>query len=263
MRKAIVLISFGTTYKEKRIAVIDKIKEKFGNEFENYEIFSSYSSKFIVDLLRKKESEEVKSTDEIFSYLSENKYREIIVQPLFIVNGFEYEKLKDKIDLYNFKKVSLMNSLLHKDCDYEKIASSLAKENIENNEAIIYMAHGSFHKEDENYKIMEKYLQNINKNIYIATIESEMCIFNLKEKLKINNTRKVYLKPFMLISGKHIIKDMISDDKTSWKSIFEEDGFLVQTSTYSLGENEVIQELYLESAVKNLKEKINENNCRD
>lgn len=301
MKRAIVLVSFGTTYDvknsidtikqklENKIKSLEKIKQKTVNTIEiNIDIFSCYTSKIIIKILREKNNIIIKNLEETLEYLIEKNYKEVIIQPLFIVNGFEYEKLKDVIKNYEkeFNKIIVGNSLLHKDCNHLKISSSLINDNyyklkinndelslknkieevknqqLQNDEAIIYMAHGSFHKEDNHYKIIEKIFQKDKKNIYIATLEGDMCILKLKEKLKRQNIRKVYLKSFMLVTGKHILKDMVSDDKTSWKSIFLEDGFLVETDIKSLGENECIQDIFVEYTLESLKENFNENNCR-
>lgn len=63
---------------------------------------------------------------------------------------------------------------------------------------------------------------------FLASLEGDYGIFELIDELKKKNIKKVTLAPFLLVAGDHAKNDMASDDKDSWKSILEENGFDVK-----------------------------------
>jgi len=57
--------------------------------------------------------------------------------------------------------------------------------------------------------------------------------------------KKIFLMPFMLSAGNHVVNDMTGAEETSHKSILQNAGFEVETFLQGLGENKKIRELYL------------------
>lgn len=54
------------------------------------------------------------------------------------------------------------------------------------------------------------------------------------------------MAPFLLVAGDHAKNDMASDDKDSWKSILEENGFDVKIDLKGLLEREKIKNIFFE-----------------
>jgi len=106
MKKAILVVSFGTSYKEtieKTIKVCeDKIKEKL----EGYDFFRVFTSNIIIKKLKERENLNIENIEEALNRLYKDGYKEVIVQTLYIICGEEFNKLKNQIDNY---KISLKN----------------------------------------------------------------------------------------------------------------------------------------------------------
>ncbi|MFI3210869.1 MAG: sirohydrochlorin cobaltochelatase [Peptostreptococcaceae bacterium] len=248
MKKAIVVVSFGTTYEDRRKKSIVPIEEKIKTKFKDYEFFRCYSSKFIVSRL---DSKDIYHIEETLNYLKENNYNEVIIQPLYVVCGFEYDKILNLINDCDFDSVKVGKSLLNNKTNFYEFSNRLVENTklIEKDDSLVFMAHGSFHNEDYNYIKLENELKKINENIFIATLEGENSIQNIRDILKQRNIDTVYLYPFMLVSGRHIVTDLVSDNKGSWKSILKENGMIVYTSETSLGEYDFIQEIFLNESI--------------
>lgn len=81
---------------------------------------------------------------------------------------------------------------------------------------------------------------------FLASLEGDYGIFELIDELKKKNIKKVTLAPFLLVAGDHAKNDMASDDKDSWKSILEENGFDVKIDLKGLLEREKIKNIFFE-----------------
>ncbi len=181
-----------------------------------------------------------------------DNYKEVIVQTLYIICGEEFNKLKDQIDNYKdkFKKIILGRPLLTYTEDYEEVIEIIANQVPKNSdeEAIVFMGHGTTHQSHSTYLTLESMLRDININAYIGTIGGYPNIEEVIDKLKFDNIKKVHLVPFMLTAGKHIIEDMAGDDDKSWKSILKNNGFDVKVNLQGLGENSYIQDKFARHA---------------
>ena len=52
------------------------------------------------------------------------------------------------------------------------------------------------------------------------------------------------------MAGKHEKKDIMSDTENSWKTIFEKNGYIVETELVGMGEYQFIQEMFMKKLEK-------------
>lgn len=185
-------------------------------------------------------------------------FEEVIVQPLHIMFGEEYEKVEKAVEVFrdDFKKLKLGRPLLYNNEDYSIAAKALKNQlpDIKKDLAVVLMGHGTEHRANASYFQFDYYLkEHINPNIYICNVESEPSVYNVAPKLKEKNIKEVLLMPFMLVAGEHANIDMASDEEDSFKSILEQHGFKVNISLKGLGENKEIQQIY----VNHIKDEMN------
>jgi len=248
MKKAILVVSFGTSYKETIEKTIKVCESKIKEGLEGYDFFRVFTCNIIIKKLKERDNLHIENLEEVLDRLYKDGYEEIIVQPLYIICGEEFNKLKCQIDNYKnkFEKIILGRPLLTYKEDYEEVIEIMVNQlpKNSNNEAIVLMAHGTAHKSHSTYSTLESMLRDININAYIGTIEGYPNIDEVIEKLKFNNIKKVYLVPFMLTAGKHIIEDMAGNNDKSWKTILKNNGFDVILYLQGLGENYYIQDKF-------------------
>ena len=159
---------------------------------------------------------------------------------LHILDGIEYSKLDDK-----FGKIS--KPLLADDEDFEKIVENKEFNDLEGNDAIVFMGHGTESEADYAYqKLQEEYLKAGKNNIFIATVEGKVTIKDVIEKMKGKGFKKILLKPFMIVAGDHAKNDMSSDDEDSWKTMLKNEGYEVTSVLKGMGEYEFIREMFMD-----------------
>ena len=252
MKKAILVISFGTTYKETREKTIEACEKKIKECLEGYDFFRAFTSNTIIKILKNRDGLHIENPIEVLDRLHKEGYKEVIVQSLHIICGEEFNKLREQVEEYNdkFEKKILGRPLLTHKEDYKEVVKAIENQipKMEANEALIFMAHGTVHKSNSIYIELEGMLRDLGINAYIKTLEETKEIEKLIKRLNDTNINTVNLMPFMLVSGHHIKSDMLGEHNDSWKSIFKNYGFKVKTYLQGLGENTNIQEKFLKHA---------------
>ncbi len=256
MKKAIIAVSFGTSYIETRKKTIEAIEKRLAMEFPDYQVFRAFTSNKVIKKIKEQEQVTIDTVDQLMRKLKAQGYAEIYVQPLHIINGSEYSKALHQAMRYQkeFDKVSVGQPLLTNFADYQAVVAwlrKIAKRN-QKKEALVLMGHGTQHASFTAYTCLDHLV--MDEPIYICAVESYPPIDSVIKKLRTANYQKVQLYPLMLVAGDHATKDMASDSADSWKSQLERAGFTVETKIIGMGESPEIQNLFIKHA-KNAIEK--------
>ena len=258
MKKAVLVVSFGTSYHETRRKTIEACEIKIKESLEGYDFYRAFTSGMIINKLRKRDNMEIYNPSEVLEQLYKNGYEEVVVQSLHIICGDEYNKLKDMVAEYEdkFERISIGRPLLTYIDDYretvEAVKQDLDKMDID--EAIVFMGHGTEHESHSAYPAIEYMFRDYGINAFVGTVEGYPELEQVIKKLKNRNIKTVDLLPFMLVAGDHAINDMASDEEDSWKTVLEKEGFNVKVHLKGLGENPYIQEKFKNHAIDCMKE---------
>ena len=253
MKKAILVVSFGTSYKETREKTIEACERKIKEVFNGYDFFRAFTSNMIIKKLKNRDNIHIENPIEALDRLYDEGYEEVIVQTLHIICGEEYKKLKKQISEYDdkFKKITLGRPLLSQIDDYKETVEALKKQipKLEEDEAIVFMGHGTEHEAHSAYPALDYMLKQENIKAYVGTVEGYPEIDEVIVNLKKDKVSKVILMPFMLVAGDHAINDMAGNEDDSWNSILIKNGFKTKIYLKGLGENEEIQNKFVKHAL--------------
>lgn len=263
-KKAILVVSFGTTYECTRKKAIEKIEDSIRDKFKDYEVRRAFTSHRVIKKLKNMNEVVVDNPEEALQRLYEDGFSEVIVQPLHIMPGEEYDYISNVVDTFRtqnkFHKITLGRPLLYfkgEDAvpdDYTIMVEAL-KVQFADKGNVIFMGHGTQHPANAVYSCLQAVLRDCGfYNVMIGTIEAYPTLNNVINYLKEKGIKEVTLMPLLLVAGDHAINDMASAKKDSWKSILEKEGFKVNVYLHGLGENEKIQDIYikhLEDAILN------------
>ena len=250
MKKAILVVSFGTTYEDTRKVTIDAIEKKVRESFKDYEVRRAFTSHIIIKRLKERDNIFIDTPEEALEKLVHDGYEEVIVQPLHIIPGSEYDYVKEIVEFYRcqavFKKLMLGRPVIYKNDDYKVLIETI-KHRLTSEQVVIFMGHGSEHYANACYPCLQNLLIDRGfENVFIGTVEGYPSIYDVIKWVKKNNIKKAKLIPLMLVAGDHAKNDMCSDDEDSWKSILEKEGVKVEVYLHGLGEEEKFQEIYIQ-----------------
>ena len=244
MKKAILIVSFGTTYPDTRQKNIAAITRQVRALYPDAVVEEAVSSTIVRNAMKKREHIEAKSPTEALESMKKQGVTHVAVFPTHVIDGIENHRLKEAAKKYAgaFEQIAVADALLAKPQDYEDVAKALwesLKEEV-GDFPLILMGHGTEHAADASYAMMEQSLRAYAKHeIYIATVEGsitiEDVIARMKSGLQSRQNGKVLLIPFMLVAGDHANNDMAGDDDDSWKSMFTASGNFDKVDTQIAG----------------------------
>ncbi len=279
-KNAIVIACFGATYPEALANIITMQKEMQG-AFPHAEIRVAFTSNIVRGIWRERRRERQYSVDNRTVYakgplatiadLQDEGYRDIIVQPMHIYAGEQYSDLVSYIDGLNaistvkakyrpFNKLVLGRPLLGRpgpQHDYRKdmaqAAEALAPDVSlaeKDHAALVYMGHGNRFYSTGIYIEFQQVMRRMypGTDIFVGTVEGFPCLEDVIDGLTWFGVKKVVLKPFMIVAGQHVWKDMAGDQGDSWKSVISSKGITVTCMPQGLGDYPEIRHIFIEHA---------------
>ena len=250
----LLVVSFGTSYNDSRRETIGAIEKAMQKAFPDYAVRRGFTSQIIIDHVNKRDGEKIDNVTEALDRAVANKVKTLVVQPTHLMNGLEYNDLKDELAGYSdsFEKIVLGEPLLTSDDDFQKVMNAIVdatKEYDDGETAICFMGHGTEADSNAVYAKMQDMLASEGyEHYYVGTVEAEPSLEDVIAKVKEGEYKKVVLEPLMIVAGDHANNDMAGDEDGSWKKEFEKAGYDVTCLVRGLGELEPIQQLFTEHA---------------
>lgn len=246
MKKAILAVSFGTTYETALERSVEATEKQLAEDFPDYDVYRAFTSGMVISALKKR-GIIVNDVDEALMQLADKGYREVGIVPTHIICGEEYDKMcsfvRAKQDF--FSKVTISKPLLTSDEDIKSVAGILDKELSVYGQPVILMGHGTEHKANETYRrFNEICLQSGFKSIFTATVEAKPDIDDVLRYVAETGSKNAVISPLMFVAGDHANNDMAGDSPESWKSRLEAAGYEVTAVVKGLGEYKAIRDIY-------------------
>lgn len=261
MKKALLVVSFGTSYEETRIKNIESCEQRLQAAFPQRDFFRAFTSEIIRSKIAKRDHLEIDNVALALSKIHAAGYEDIAIQSLHIINGDEYEKIISAVtDFQNkcqnscqkslqkpFKKIAIGKPLLTHFDDYDRLIEALKAQipPLQENERVVFMGHGAAHYAFSAYACLDHLLMHQNLPLLVGAVESYPEIHYLIDRLVAQKVEKVHLMPLMMVAGDHAINDMASDHSDSWKVHIQNAGIQTQCWLQGLGENSHIQALFV------------------
>ena len=249
MKKAIIAVSFGTSYPDTLEKTIAATERALAVSFSGWEVRRAFTSGRIIEKLCARDGVLIDNVTEALQRLLDEGYTHVAVQPTHVMHGEEYEKMLAQVEPFRSRmKLSIGMPLLHAECDYTAVAAALLRwlGEPEEDEALIFMGHGTPHFANSAYAQMEHVLQLRCERVFVATVEGYPTLDSVLAKLqKRPQIRRITLVPFMLVAGDHAKNDM-AGGTGSWKSTLEAQGYAVHCVMKGIGECKAVQDLFVQ-----------------
>lgn len=247
-RQAILVVSFGTSYDESRKKTIDRIEERISAAYPQYALYRAWTSGMIRKKIEKRDGIHIPGVREAMEQMCRDGVREVIVQPTYVINGIENERMTADIRAFErqFERISigkpLLTSAQDRECVIDIIAEVL-KPAAE--EALVLMGHGTERDANEVYAVLDDQFKDAgHQNIFMGTLKTYSAFDPLLRQIGKSGFRKIVLAPFMIAAGDHAANDLAGDED-SWKNALEKEGYEVRCVLRGLGEYAGIQKLFL------------------
>lgn len=268
----ILVVSFGTSFNDSRVADISSIEKKLQAEYPDWSVRRAFTAQIIINHVQSRDGEKIDNIEQALERAVANGVKNLIIQPTHLMHGAEYdeiveavEKYTDKIDnmviaepllgevgtdatVINEDKAVVAQAVVDaavKDAGYDSLDAAEA-----DGVAFVLLGHGTSHNAKVTYSQMQTQMEKLGyKNVFIGTVEGEpegTSSESVMSAVKDAGYRKVVLRPLMVVAGDHANNDMAGDEDDSWKSIFTASGYFdsIDTQIAGLGSIDAVQELY-------------------
>lgn len=249
-KKAILVVSFGTSYEETRKVTIDAIEQEIGEAYPDYVIYRAWTSKMILRKLKKRDNIHYDTVTEAFRRMHSDGITDVVVQPTHVINGIENDLMTQEALAFrdDFHSILFGNPLLTtlEDTDYMIDAIHREFPDLADNEVLVLMGHGTTHYSNSIYAALDYTFKDRGfPNIFLGTVESYPSMESLLHMVKEFQPRRVVLAPFMIVAGDHAQNDMAGDNPESWRCQLEAEGLPVTCVLKGLGEYKSVRQLFL------------------
>ena len=258
-KDAMVVMSFGTTYKDTRVKTIDATVDAIKAAHPNTKVITAFTSHIIRDRIQQKEGITYPTPEEALAELKKDGYTRVAVASLDVSPGMGYNYDAAVYNLYknDFKKMTLGTSLMYwmgQENQTDQVIETLKAvqsqfPKLGKEDGLLIMAHGTPDPSNAYYSVIQDRIHTLGmKNVFIYTVEGTPNLEQVIPQLKLHGIKHVTLMPFMMVAGDHANNDMAGNEPDSHKSILEKEGFKVDTYIHGLGENQNIRNLFVERA---------------
>ena len=280
-KTAIVLASFGTT-EPSAVEAILNIWNRVQTAYPGVPVKITFTSNIIRGVWKQRRAEaerwmalgiprdvlNVKNIIATFGELQEEGFSDIVVQPTHM---FFMEQSHDLLQYVNamrsirtikdrwrpFDRIALGRPALGTvgdrydyRQDLERAAKALAQDAArarKEKAQLVYMGHGNDHWPTSIYVESAEKMRELypDVSVHIGVVEGYPGIEQLLPQLPFAGSKKILLKPYMIVAGNHAKIDMAGDGPDSWRSILEARGYAVEAVMEGLGSNDAFADIFV------------------
>lgn len=251
--KGLLVISFGTSYKDTCEKTIGAIENDLRAAFPERRFYRAWTSGFIRKKILERDGEKILSPEEALDAAKEEGITDVVIQPTHMLAGGEFAKIVDalKPQMEHFEKVSVGGPLLETEADIKEFTEIMTEifSDVKEDEMAVFMGHGSDSIKLPVYTLLnDEFAHARHENFCVGTVEFEPGIEPVLEKVRERKPKKVYLSPLLIVAGDHANNDMAGDEPDSWKNLIAAEGTEVECIVKGLGEYPGIRAMYAERA---------------
>ena len=247
-KQAVLAVSFGTSHLdtlEKNICAVERV---IADALPGYDLRRAFTSGVIVKKL-KTMGIEIDTVPEAMESLIRDGYDRVVIQPTHVINGEEFDKLCRMSAPYAQRiTVSMGQPLLTSVQDYRALCGAMMGSipAPAEDEALLFMGHGSAHYANAAYALLEYMLHDLGwERALIATVEGYPELPQAIARLRrMSAVRRVRLHPLMVVAGDHAKNDMAGQSSDSWKNVLEGEGYQTECVLRGMGEYPAVRQLF-------------------
>jgi sirohydrochlorin cobaltochelatase len=251
-KKGILLVAFGTTVPEARLA-LDSIDARARARFPGLDVRWAYSSRIVRERLAA-QGQNFDSPAMALARMMDDGFTQVAVQSLQTIPGEEFHALQQTVQAFSglpkgMDTVTLGLPLLAEPRDVDACARAILASlppGRKPGEAVVLMGHGTRHPANIYYAGLQYTLSRLDPLVLVGTVEGAPSLDDVRGTLKDRKVKKAWLVPFMAVSGDHAMNDMAGDEKDSWKSVLAADGVTCVPVLRGTAENPAFADIWLD-----------------
>ena len=250
-KKSILVISFGTSWRDTCEKTIGAIEDDLKEAFRDRTFYRAWTSRFIRKKIKEQTGEEILSPEEALQLVRADA--DVLIQPTHLLAGGEFEKIEEAIrtNAEDPARITIGRPLLETEDDIRAFAKVLQEQfaDVKEEEMAVFMGHGSDSLALPVYDLLNEAFQALGCDRFcVGTVECSPGIEPVLKRVRERKPETVYLSPLLVVAGDHANKDMAGDAPDSWKNQIAKEGPEVRCILKGLGEYPLVRALYVKRA---------------
>lgn len=256
MKKAILAVSFGTTFPDTLEKNIAAIEADLAAAFPDRVLRRAFTSGMVIRRLAERDGVEVDTVAQALDRLCREGFSDVVIQATHVMNGEEYDKLRALAAPYEeaFDRLSFGAPLLTSTRDYQEMVSAMLERLPEKTpgQAVVLMGHGTPHHANAVYAALEYVFRDAGRDdVAIGTVEGYPELQEVYRRLEeMGGVNQVVCLPLMVVAGDHARNDLAGEGEDSWRSRLTARGYQVRCILEGLGENPAVRAIFVRHALE-------------
>ena len=258
----ILVVSFGTSFNDNRVATIGGVEKAIAAAFPEWSVRRAFTAQIIINHIAARDGEQINNMQQALDKAKEAGVKNLVIAPTHLMHGAEYDELVAALEPYKADiNIVVAEPLLGEvgadatviNDDKKAVAEAVvAAAAVPEDTALVLMGHGTSHEANVTYDQMQTVMDQLGfKNVFVGTVEGEpedtACEVVIG-KVKDAGFKNVVLRPLMVVAGDHANNDMADpEDPESWFSQFTASKAFdkVDCQIKGLGEIPAVQQIYV------------------
>lgn len=236
-KPAVVTAAFGSTARAK--AALDLFTSRLATELPDHEHFFAYTS----EIIRRKAG--LPSLQETLAKVEAAGYRRVVVQPLHVFPGTEYQQLAETCTFFPGLRVFLSETLCHRWEFVKECLEVVEQDFLPPEQGLNLLAlHGTPLAADPVnivYLGLEQLVTDRYANVLAASIEGipdwDAVLAKIDRLKLVQSFPRLRIIPLVYFAGMHAEKDLMGTAE-SWRAALAELGFAVECSMVRHGDGD-------------------------
>ena len=253
--RALLSVSFGTSYVDTREKTIDAVEADLRAEFPEWKFYSAWTSGRIIEKVAEERGEQHDTLEEAFAKMSADGVDDLIVSTMCLMKGGEMAKVARATEEWmaaGERAAYVADPLLATARDRRRVAEALCEvfEDISDEDAFLFMGHGTHpnaaprkNVNDVYARIQDEFHALGRTKFFVATVEGEPTFEDALEPILASGAKCVFLSPLMIVAGDHAKNDLAGESDDSWANRLRAQGLRTQAVMRGMGEYEGIRKL--------------------
>lgn len=251
-RCAVLVVSFGTRLPDAWQTGIAPIERELADALPGFALRRASTGEM---LRRIPGGTNVPDVPQTLVQLREEGYRHVLIQPLFLTSGEEFDQLKAQAAPFSADGFSLAVGapLLGspEDCTALSRALQDSLEPPRPDEALILMGHGRRHHSNTEFLSLEQDLRTAGwEDTLVGVMRGEPGLDRILAAVHCRpHVRTIHLHPLLITAGVHARRDLAGPGDASWRTRLEAAGYTVRCTLRGLGEYPAVRRLFVHHAL--------------
>ena len=216
---AIILTAYGTS--TRGMETYRSMDRWFARRFKDHRILWAFTSGFLLATAQPRIRDKVRSLEDSIERVMEAGMNACVVQSLHVWPAREYHGIISTLANAQLPlKISVGAPLILGHSDFDPVLDMLGPDLTHGNrEGVVLIAHGTGHSSIALYDAFGKRVrERFGETVWMELVREPEGTVRLQQRATRLGIKKIRFIPFMMVAGRHVLRDVMGDQSGSWRS---------------------------------------------